>query len=79
MLLSGIDLHKRPLAILTVDESGTLVRMADRSTRGDVIAACLVTCTGPHRSVVRCTGWWHLPSVLPSARDICRSLTPSIA
>jgi hypothetical protein len=51
MLHSGIDLHKRSLAIHTLDETGTLVRKADLPTQRDVIP-------GPYQAVVECTGMW---------------------
>jgi len=39
MLYSGIDLHKRTIAIHTLDAAGTLVRKADLPTQREVITA----------------------------------------
>jgi hypothetical protein len=58
MLYSGIDLHKRTLAIHTVDAEGTLVRKADLPTHRDRITAYFAALPGPHRAVVECTGRW---------------------
>ena len=59
MLYSGIDLHKRTLAIHTVDATGTLVRKADLPTQRDAITAYFATLPGPHQAVVECTGMWY--------------------
>jgi transposase len=59
MLYSGIDLHKRTLAIHTLDGAGTLVRKADLPTQRDVVTAYFATLPGPHQAVVECTGMWY--------------------
>ena len=59
MLYSGIDLHKRTIAIHTLDASGALVRQADLPTHRDVITAYFATLPGPHQAVVECTGMWY--------------------
>lgn len=59
MLYSGIDLHKRTLAIHTLDGAGALVRKADLPTQRDVITAYFATLPGPHQAVVECTGMWY--------------------
>ena len=59
MLYSGIDLHKRTLAIHTLDETGTLIRKADLPTHRDVITAYFANLPGPHQAVVECTGMWY--------------------
>lgn len=51
-LQSGIDLHKRALAIHTPDAAGTLVRLADIPTNRDVNSANRASLPGPHRAVV---------------------------
>jgi len=55
MLYSGIDLHKRTIAIHTVDGAGTLIRKADLPTHRDTITAYFATLPGPHQAVVECT------------------------
>ena len=59
MLFSGIDLHKRTVAIHTLDEAGAIVRHADLPTQRDVITAYFATLPGPHQAVVECTGMWY--------------------
>lgn len=59
MLYSGIDLHKRTLAIHTVDAAGALARKADLPTQREVITAYFAALPGPHRAVVECTGMWY--------------------
>lgn len=59
MLYSGIDLHKRTLAIHTLDAAGALVRQADLPTRREAITAYFATLPGPHQAVVECTGMWY--------------------
>ena len=59
MLFSGIDLHKRTVAIHTLDEAGAIVRHADLPTQRDVITAYFATLPRPHRAVVECTGMWY--------------------
>lgn len=59
MLYSGIDLHKRTIAIHTLDEAGALVRQADLPTHRDVVSAYFATLPRPHQAVVECTGMWY--------------------
>ncbi len=59
MLYSGIDLHKRTVAIHTVDASGALVRKADLPTNRAAISAYFTTLDGPHQAVCECTGMWY--------------------
>ena len=56
MLYSGIDLHKRSLAIHTVDATGTLVRAADLPTKRDGITAYFATPPGPHQAATPIAG-----------------------
>lgn len=56
MLYSGIDLHKRTLAIHTLDAAGTLVGKAELPTHRDRITAFFAALPGPHQAVVECTG-----------------------
>mgnify|MGYP002260648861 CR=1 FL=1 len=55
MLYAGIALHKRTLAIHTVDAHGALVRKADLPTQRDRTTAYFAALPGPHRAVVECT------------------------
>lgn len=65
MLYSGIDLHKRTIAIHTVVGAGALIRRADLPTRRDILTAYFATLPGPHQAVVECTGmWWRLRDLL---------------
>ncbi len=59
MLFSGIDLHKRTIAIQTVDAEGAVVREAELAARHDALSAYFATLPGPHRAVVECTGMWY--------------------
>ena len=59
MLYSGIDLHKRTLAIHTVDATGTLVRKADLPTHRAAVSAYFATLDGPHQAVCECTSMWY--------------------
>ena len=59
MLFSGIDLHKRTIAIHTVDADGAVVREAQLAARHDALGAYFATLPGPHRAVVECTGMWY--------------------
>ena len=59
MLYSGIDLHKRTLAIHTLDAAGTLIRKADLPTHRAEISAYVAAMPGPHQAVVECTGMWY--------------------
>ena len=59
MLCSGIDLHKRTIAIQTVDADGAVIRAAQLAARHDTLSAYFATLPGPHRAVVECTGMWY--------------------
>ena len=58
MLYSGIDLHKRTLAIGTVDAAGVLVRTANLPSRRDAVSAYFATLDGPHQAVCEWTSMW---------------------
>ncbi len=59
MMYSGIDLHKRTLAIHTLDDAGQVVRKANMPTHREAITAYFATLPGPHQAVVECTGMWY--------------------
>ena len=59
MLFSGIDLHKRSVAIHTLDAAGTVVRAANLPAHRQALTAYFGTLPGPHRAVVECTGMWY--------------------
>lgn len=59
MLFSGIDLHKRSVAIHTLDAAGTVVKRANLPARPRALSAYFKTLPGPHRAVVECTGMWY--------------------
>ncbi len=59
MLYSGIDLHKRTLAIHTVDAAGAMIRKADLATNRAAVTAYFATLDGPHQAVCECTGMWY--------------------
>lgn len=59
MLYSGIDLHKRTIAIHTVDADGAMVRKADLPTNRAAITAYFTTLDGPPQAVCECTGMWY--------------------
>ncbi len=59
MMYSGIDLHKRTLAIHTLDDAGRVVRKANMPTHREAITAYFATLPGPHQAVVECTGMWY--------------------
>ena len=59
MLYSGIDLHKRTIAIHTDDAVGALVRKADLPTNRAAITAYFTTLAGPRQAVCECTGLWY--------------------
>lgn len=59
MLFSGIDLHKRTIAVQTVNADGTIVREAQFAARHEALRAYFATLPGPHRAVVECTGMWY--------------------
>jgi len=55
MLFSGIDLHKRTIAIQTVDGEGTLVRPAQLAAQRPALTAYFATLPGPTASDVSAT------------------------
>lgn len=59
MMYSGIDLHKRTVAIRTVDAAGTLIRKADLPTNRAAVTAYFATLDGPHQAVCECTSMWY--------------------
>jgi transposase len=59
MLFSGIDLHKRSVAIHTLDVDGAIVRTANLPAERSALTAYFGTLPGPHRAVVECTGMWY--------------------
>lgn len=59
MLYAGIGLHKRTIAIHTLDDAGARVRQAHLPTHRDVVSAFFATLPGPHQAVVECTGMWY--------------------
>jgi transposase len=59
MLFSGIDLHKRTIAIQTVNADGGVIREAQLAACRDALSAYFATLPGPHRAVVECTGMWY--------------------
>jgi transposase len=70
MLFSGIDLHKRTIAIQTVDGEGTVVRQAQLAAQRPALSSYFATLPGPHRAVVECTGMWYWVRDLLSAQGI---------
>jgi hypothetical protein len=59
MLHSGIDLHKRTIAISTVTPEGQPVRDAQLPTSRPAIRAYFDALPGPHRAVVESTSNWY--------------------
>lgn len=59
MLYSGIDLHKRTIAIHTLDAAGSVRRQANLPAERDAVTAYFATLPGPHQAVVECTGMWY--------------------
>lgn len=68
MLHSGIDLHKRTIAIATVTPDGQSVRDTQLPTSRAAIRAYFDALPGPHRAVVESTSnWYWLRDLLVSA------------
>ena len=59
MLHSGIDLHKRTIAIATVTPDGQPVRDTQLPTSRAAIRAYFAALPGPHRAVVESTSNWY--------------------
>ena len=72
MLYSGIDLHKRTLAIHTIDAAGTVVRKADLPTNRAAVSAYFATLDGPHQAVCECTSmcYWVRDLLVPQGIDL---------
>ena len=68
MLHSGIDLHKRTIAISTVTSDGQAVQDRQLPTTRAAIRAYFDALPGPHRAVVESTSnWYWLRDLLVSA------------
>jgi len=68
MLHSGIDLHKRTIALSTVAADGQPVRDAQLPTTRAAVRAYFDALPGPHRAVVESTSnWYWLRDVLAGA------------
>ena len=59
MLHSGIDLHKRTIALSTVTADGQPVRDAQPPTTRAAVRAYFDALPGPHRAVVESTSNWY--------------------
>ena len=59
MLYSGIDLHKRTCAIVTLDARGRMVDTARIATDRYALAGYFRRHRKPHTAVVEATGSWH--------------------
>jgi transposase len=59
MLHSGIDLHKRTIALSTVTADGQPVRDAELPTTRAAVRAYFDALPGPHRAVVESTSNWY--------------------
>ena len=64
---TGINLHKRSVAIHTLDAEGTLVRAANLPAQRRALTAYFGTLPGPHPAVVECTGMWYWAPGSPRA------------
>ena len=68
MLHSGIDLHKRTIAISTVTPDGQAVQDRQLPTTRTAVRAYFAGLPGPHRAVVESTSnWYWLRDLLVSA------------
>lgn len=70
MLHSGIDLHKRTIAIATVTPDGRPVRDAQLPTTRAAIRSYFAALPGPHRAVVESTSNWYWLRNLSTDTDI---------
>lgn len=59
MLFCGIDVHKRTIAVRTVDAVGALVSNAAFLTRREAVTAYVTTLDGPQQAVCECTSMWY--------------------
>ena len=73
MLHSGIDLHKRTMAIHTVGAAGAVVRKADLPTNRAAVSAYFAPRAGPHQAVCECTSMWYWVRdiFVPQGIDLC--------
>lgn len=70
MWYTGIDLHKRTLALRTVDAEGTVVQRAVVPAQRESLTTYFAALAGPHRAVVECTGMWYWVRDLLGAQGI---------
>ncbi|HEX9563871.1 MAG TPA: transposase [Gemmatimonadaceae bacterium] len=72
MLFSGIDLHKRTVAIHTLDADGATVRTANLPTQRRAPTTYFEELPRPHRAVVECTGmgYWLRDLLVPQGIDL---------
>jgi transposase len=59
MLFSGIDLHRRSVAICTVDENGIILQQRNFKNMQNDILNHFRQWKIPHRAVVECTSGWY--------------------
>lgn len=59
MLYSGVDLHRRSLAICTVDENGAILARTKMKTDPSLVSDYFHQWPTEHRAVVECTTGWY--------------------
>ena len=59
MLYTGIDLHRRVIALCTVNDSGTVIARTKIKTDPQAILTYFHQWSEPHRAVVECTTGWY--------------------
>lgn len=59
MFYTGVDLHRRSLAVCTVDENGTVTARSKMKTDPDLVTNYFQQWPGDHRAVVECTTGWY--------------------
>jgi transposase len=59
MLYSGVDLHRRLIALCAVDENGTVIGRTKIKTQPDLVTAYFRQWSAEHRAVVECTTGWY--------------------
>jgi len=59
MLYSGVDLHRRLIAICTVNETGTIIARSKMKTDPELVTAYFQQWPDQHRAVVECTIGWY--------------------
>ena len=68
MLYTGIDLHRRVIALCTVNENGTVIARTRIKTDPQSILTYFHQWSEPHKAVVECTtGWYWFCDLLHSA------------